>query len=503
MIMKKIRTPGYWAIASWMLATTVVNAAEVVKLGLASLPPGNGNPYTSSARTSWYTWRAMFDTLTQLGPMVEPVPALATAWRNTSPTTWVFDLRPAVTFSNGEPFDAETLISTLTYLQSPAALQESSVRDIENIAGIRALTPLQVEITTRTPDPMLPRQLATLPIVAPKAWKDLGRDAFASKPVGTGPFAVENWGEAKVALKAFPASWRAPKSERLEILALSETATRIQALVSEQVHLASEIGPEDVALLKDAGFSIYLRPPSSVEVIAVHAKPGTPLGDPRVRLALNLAIDRRGITEALLGGLVEQPTQVTPRANPDYNPALQPYPYDPAQARALLGEAGYGKGFKFTIIKAAGTDGGHVTAALEKVAADLSAIGVTATVRLVPWSQYVKGVLQGEWLGEAFGFEYETLPTGDALRPFRLHSCTWPHAWYCDEATQPLIAEAKTTFDPARRRALVHQIIANYHEKAAAILLFEQIGIDGVSPKLAGYDQMNGIIPYQDLAITP
>ncbi|MBM3512096.1 MAG: hypothetical protein FJX59_00095 [Alphaproteobacteria bacterium] len=485
-----------------ILQVTAATAAETVKLGLASLPPGNGNPYTSSARTSWYTWRAMFDAVTQLGPRVEPVPALALAWRNTSPTTWVFDLRPGVTFSNGEPFDAETLIATFAYLQSPAAIQESSVRDIDNIAGVRALSPHQIEITTKTPDPMLPRQMATVPIVAPKAWKTLGRDAFAFKPVGTGPFAVENWGEAKVTLAAFPQSWRAPKSERLEILSLSETATRIQALVSEQVHLASEIGAEDVGLLKEAGFNIYQRPASSVEVIAMHAKASTPLGDPRVRLALNLAIDHRAITDVLVGGLVEQPTQVTPRTSPDYNPDLKPYPYDPARAKALLAEAGYAKGFKFTMIVAAGTGGGHMNASREKIAADLAAVGVGMTIRSVPWSQYVKGILQGEWLGEAFGFEYETLPTGDTLRPFRLHSCTWPHSWYCDEATQPLITEAKTTFDPERRRQLVHRILANYHEKAAAILMFEQLGIDGVSPKLAGYSQINGIIPYQELVVS-
>lgn len=476
-------------------------ASETVKIGLASLPPGNGNPFTSSARTSWYTWRAMFDALTQLGPDVAPAPALAIAWRNTSPTTWEFDLRPGVTFSNGEPFDAATVIAVVNYLQSPAAVQESSVRDVENIAGVREVRPGTVEFATKAPDPMLPRQLATVPMVPPKAWAAMGRDAFAFKPVGTGPFAVESWGEAKVALGSFAKSWRAPKSDRLEILALPETATRIQALMSDQVHVASEVGPEDLTLLKDAGYTVYQRPPSSVEVIAMHAKPGTPLGDARVRLALNYAIDHRGIAEALLGGLVEPPTQVTPHTSPEYNPALEPYPHDPAKAKALLAEAGYGGGFKFTMVMSAGTGGGHMRASFEKVAADLANIGVTMTIRPVPWSQYVRGVLQGEWLGEAFGFEYETLPTGEALRPFRLHSCTWPHAWYCDPETQPLIAEAKITFDPDRRRELVHTIQKNYRDKAAAILMFEQVGLDGVSPRLKGYNQMNGIIPYQDLVV--
>jgi ABC-type transport system substrate-binding protein len=440
--------------------------------------------------------------LTQLGPKVEPVPALATGWRNTTPTTWTIDLRQGVTFSNGEPFDAAAAVAIFDYLKSPAAVQESSSRDVENIVGVRALASHAIEITTRTPDPTLPRQLTTVAMVAPAAWKSLGRDAFAFKPVGTGPFAVESWGEARIALKAFAGSWRPPKSERLEILTLPETSTRIAALMSEQVHLASEVGPEDLDLLKESGFTIYQRPSTSIEVIALHAKAGTPLGDVRVRQALNLAIDHRGITEALLHGLVEPPTQMAPRSNPDYNPSLKTFDHDPARAKALLAEAGYANGVKFTMVMSAGTGGGHMRATFEKVAADLAAIGVTMTIRPVPWSQFVRGVLQGEWLGEAFGFEYETLPTGDVLRPFRLHSCSWPHPWYCDPETEPLIAAAKAEFDPARRRGLAHTILANYREKAAAILLFEQIGLDAVSPHLEGYDQTNGIIPFQDLLVT-
>lgn len=501
--MEKFLMLRWMVVTVGLLMSEQAVAADAVRIGLASLPPGNGNPYTSTARTSWYTWRATFDALTQLGPKVEPVPALAVAWRNTSPTTWEFDLRQGVTFSNGEPFDAKTVMATVNYLQSPAAAQESLIREVENIAGLREIRPGTIEITTKAPDAMLPRQLTTLPMVAPAAWQALGRDAFAFKPVGTGPFAVESWGEAKVVLKAFPGSWRAPKSAHLEILALPETTSRIQALQTGQIHVASEIGPEDIDILKAAGLNVYQRPASSVEVIAMHAKEGTPLGDTRVRLALNYAIDHRGITEALLHGLVPPPTQVTPSTNPEYNPELTAYPYDPAAAKALLTEAGFGNGFKFTMVMSSGTSGSHMRATLEKVAADLAAVGVTMTIRPVPWSQYVRGVLQGEWLGEAFNFEYETMPTGEALRPFRLHSCTWAHPWYCDLETQPLIAEAKITFDPARRRDLVHRIQKNYRDKAAAILLFEQIGLDGVSPKLAGYDQMNGIIPYQDLVVAP
>jgi ABC-type transport system substrate-binding protein len=150
-----------------------------------------------------------------------------------------------------------------------------------------------------------------------------------------------------------------------------------------------------------------------------------------------------------------------------------------------------------------GTSGSHTASVMQKVASDLAAVGVTMEIRPIPWSQYVRGVLQGEWHSQAFGFEYETMPTGATMRPFRLHSCSWPFPWYCDQDIMPAIEEAKTAFDPGRRLEAARKVLRAYHENAAAILLYEPLGLDGVSPKLAGYSQVNGIIPYQDLTVRP
>ncbi|MCB2108976.1 MAG: ABC transporter substrate-binding protein [Rhodobacteraceae bacterium] len=472
-----------------------------VRVGLASLPPLAGNPYTSTSRTAWYTWRAVYDTLTMLGPGVAPVPALATAWRNTSPNTWEVTVRQGAAFSNGEPIDAAAVVATIDYLKSPAAMQDSVANDMGNFAGARALDDYTVEFTTVAPDPQFARTLTTFAIVPPRAWAEFGRDGFALHPIGSGPFKVDNWGDARIDLSAFENSWRAPKAAKLEIRALPETAARIAALLSGQIHVASELGPEDIATVEGAGMTIYSRPASSVEVIALRQTAGGPLADARVRLALNMAINREAIAQALWGGLVKPTGEITPHEYPEYDPAIPPYPYDPARAKALLAEAGYPDGLSFTSVMSAGTSGSHIRATIEAVTADLAKVGVDMEVRPLPWSQFVKGVVNGEWVSEAFGFEYETLPTGDTLRPFRLHSCSWRHAWFCDSTIQPVIEEAKATFDPAKRVELVHQVLRFYHDNAAAIVLFEQLGLDGVSPKLSGYDQANGIIPYQNLVV--
>src|SRR5687768_13813991 len=77
------------------------SAAADVRIALASLPPDNGAPFGSRTRSSWYTMRAMFNALTELGPDMALVPALASGWRNQDPLTWTFTLREGITFSNG------------------------------------------------------------------------------------------------------------------------------------------------------------------------------------------------------------------------------------------------------------------------------------------------------------------------------------------------------------------------------------------------------------------
>jgi peptide/nickel transport system substrate-binding protein len=490
-------------ITAAMITAAMVSTAraQTVRIGVSQLPPGAGNPFTSPARTPWYTWRALFDTLTQLGPNMAPAPALALSWTSTSAQTWLVKLRPDTVFSNGEPLTADAVVATMRYLRSDAAVVDAIAREADNISSVRAVDPLTVEFTTKQPDPMFPRQLATLAIVPPAYWAKVGRDGFAKAPVGTGPFIIEKWDKARITLKANPASWRAPRSTAAEIVALPETSSRVQALMSNRVDIASEIGPEDIDVLTSEGFKIYQRPATSMEVVAFNTIAEGPLRDVRVRQALNYAVDKQALADTIMHGLVPPSSQMASRANPEYDPTLKPYPYDPGKAKALLTEAGYADGFSFTFEMSSGTTGSHYSSMFQKVADDLAKVGVTMQIRPIPWPQFVRGVQQGEWKGQAFGFEYETLPTGETLRPFRLHACTWPHPWYCDPALTPVIAEAKRTFDPARRLELVHQILRRYRDQAAALILVEPLGLDGLSPKVQGYDQLNGIIPYHNIVV--
>lgn len=487
------------ALIAASFATTAV--AATVRIGLPSFPTNGADPFEATARASLLSARAVYDALTQLGPDMAPAPGLATAWRKTDPLTWVVSLRPGVTFSNGEPLTSEAVVVSYEFLKTPEAVTLIMAPEVENIAAVRAIDDLAVEFKTKRPEPGFARRMAIIPIVPPAYWRKVGHNGFVRAPIGTGPFIVESWDNARVALRAFPKSWRAAAAERMEILNLPVPTARLQALLSDRIDIAAEVGPDNVELLTSSGFKIYQRPVSSVDVMTLNALlPGSPFKDVRVRQAVNYAIDRGAIAGQILHGLVPPASQVTARINPEYDPTIAPYPYDPVKAKALLAEAGFPNGFSFTYeMNSAG--GADMAATMEQVAHGLAQVGIRMEIRPVPWTQIVRHVRQGGWEAQAFGLEFEALPTGDTLWPFRLHSCSWQKPWYCDEALTPLIAEAKSTFNPARRREVVHQILRRTQEQAAVVALFEPVGLDGLSPKVENYTQVFGQISYQTLEV--
>ena len=375
------------------------NAETTFRIGLSSLPNGNGNPFFSAARTSAYTHRASFDTLTQLGSNLKIEPGLALSWDRTTDTTWIVKLREGVRFSNGEVFDADAVLYTFRYLKSDEGARENLSRDMQDIAGMAALDPQTIRFETAAPMGGFPRLLAVVPIVAPAHWQAVGRDGFTFDPVGTGPFRVTEWNSTQVLFDAYRESWRAPKVDKLEILILPEMSTRIAALETDRIDVASEIGPDDVFTLEAAGMKTYQRPATAPQVIAFNIVIDSPFKDVRVRQALNYAVNKEVIAATIMGGLARVSTQMTTGINPDRHPDLEPYPYDPDKARALLAEAGYPDGFSFIFEFSFGTAGNHMPSMYQQVASDLAQVGVHMEVRPLIWSQYVKGILQGQWGG--------------------------------------------------------------------------------------------------------
>jgi peptide/nickel transport system substrate-binding protein len=496
-----------FAVAVLFAAAATGQAAtpdpRTLRVAVYALPPGLGNPYTGTGMPSVLTWPAIFETLTLMDADGRLQPMLATAWARRDPTTWRFELRRGVAFSNGEPFDAAAVAHALDYVASAEGRATPVGRDLAVIAAHRVLDAHAIEIVTREPAPLLPELVSSLRVVAPAQWRRLGPAGFAAAPVGTGPYVVERWRGAQVRLTRNPHAWRPPRLDRLEIVELPDAASRVQGIQSGRIDVAVQLGPDDEEPLRAAGAQLVARPAGGVLTLQfITERAGSPLRDVRVRRALNLATDREKIARVLFRGRTVAASQPAARQAFGYDPTLAPWPHDPALARRLLAEAGHADGLALTAEVVIGA-GANDSLAYQSVAADLRAVGVRLTLRTIPASVLMRNLFAGGWRGDAFGMDYGSLPTLDALRPFRLHSCLWPKPWYCDPELVPLIKAARVELDEGRRLELTREVVRRSRDRASALFLHEITSFDALGPGVRDYRNAFGVIDYAVLDVVP
>lgn len=499
-MMKRITQIGAFAVLAVLLQSPYATADDPLRVGVNAFPSSDGDPHRSVSVFSTYTWSPTFETLTTFQEDGSLVGELAVSWTQVSPTTWHFSLRPNVVFSNGKPFTADAVVSSLNYLKTPHGQTSSMIRDLAVVDSAEVIDDLTVAISTVRPSAILPRVMAPLYIVEPDHWNELGPEAFAKDPIGSGPFTIEDWRSNRILYAANPKSWRAPKLEALEVLLLPETTTRVQALMTGGIDIGIGMGPDDIAPLESIGGYMHQRKPIDVMSLTLVVEDGRPANDLRVRQALNHAVNKNAIAQVLLEGFTQPATQGAVRGLLGYNPALDTFPYDPDKARALLKEAGYADGFELDMEVIIGSNASDA-AIYQLVASNLADIGVTMNVITIPTSQMVRIILQGQWRGDGFSQIFGAWPTFEPLRTIRLHSCLQPTPWYCDDRITPTYQAALVTPDLEERVKLTQDVLAFYHDQATAVLLHEVPLMDGIGPRVVGYAPNKGKLNYETITL--
>ena len=464
-----------------------VSAANL-RVGLASFPPSRGNPFSNVTTTTTFVLANIYDSLVTADNDGHLVPALAERWEMRNPQTWVFHLRPGVVFSNGETWDAAGAKAVLDALRSDAGAGTTFARDFRRITAVTADAPMTLVIKTEAPNLLLPQHLMFVYFPAPAALARAGRLGLTASPVGTGSFVVERWDSARILLAANAASWRSPKIERLELLALPEATAREQALLSDRVDVMVALNPDQIDAIEAAGHSVRQRRPQRITAMIFDTiSQGSPFRDARVRQALNFAVDRDAIARRLLAGRVAPASQPAIATAIGFDPGLEPYPYDPARARALLSAAGYPNGLAFTYEFAPGNLPNDA-AVVQQIAADLAGIGVTMEVVTLTFAEYARKVSQGGWRGFAWSMDYPGY-FQDALKPFygSVHSCEWHAPWYCEPQVEARVREAAESTDLDRRVKLTQGLMKYYRDIAQGLFLNPVLGLDGIGPRVQGW----------------
>lgn len=474
-------------------------AESVVRMALPSMPPGNANPHTSGGWPPLFIWPALFEALTGINADGEIEGVLAQSWRTENDTTWVFELKDGIQFSNGTPLDAEAAAASINFLLTDKGRTFSAYREVQTIAQATARDRLTLEIKTTQPDSMIPGRLAGVRLIPQTYFDEVGAETFALAPHGTGSFVVSRWETGRATLVRNPTAWRPAQIDRVEYTAAPDSTTRTQALVSDAVDIAFDLSPTDIPQAEAAGARIDYRTRASVQMWQFITELESPLQDKRVRQALNYAVNMELIVEALKQGITVAASQAAARGTFGYDPSLKPYPYDPAKARQLLTEAGYPDGFAlpFQVVASSPED----EALYVQVAQDLRAVGVNIELVRVPFTKQVQSVYGAPWDSFAFNMNYGSLPSLDPLAAMRYHSCLWQYPWICREDISERALAADREFDMDKRRGIVRSILRDLHDDPPGIYLYENIHPDGLGPRIETYEAPFGFIRYHTLTV--
>ena len=191
------------------------------------------NHYSISATS---VLRHIFDPLVDVSNDSKFSPALAESWRAVSTTQWRFTLRKGVTFHDGTPFTADSVVYTLKRVRDNTKLIKAFV--YQDIESVDKDGDYGVVVTSKRPFGSLPAHLTMLGMLPPSAATN--EEAFFQKPVGTGPFKFQSWTHGDhVVMTANPAYWKpgVPKAEKVTFRFIPELSTRSAGLRAGELHV--------------------------------------------------------------------------------------------------------------------------------------------------------------------------------------------------------------------------------------------------------------------------
>ena len=293
----------------------------------------------------------MHDGLVRLTPWEVPYrvePAVAESWKEISSTATEFKIRAGVKFWDGSTVTAEDVAWSINRsLRGDHARYKSYAgRWAYNFEKVEVVGPLTVRVHTKRPDPLKFVMLAQTPAaILSKAAYDAAADPndFFQNPVGCGPYRIAEFKKNQyLKLERWEDYWgEKPPLEELIYYYVPEVAARITALMNGEVDFVVSIPPDQIIALEGrSGIKTMGVTWDMFHVFALNATRG-PLTDPRIRRALNLAIDREKLNKAFWGGQGVVPTSHQYPGRAGYDANWKVFEYNPDKAKQLLQEAGY------------------------------------------------------------------------------------------------------------------------------------------------------------------
>src|SRR6188472_4044641 len=525
-------------------------AETTLRIGMtaADIPRTLGQP-DQGFEGNRFTGLTMYDALTMwdLSSADKPsvvIPGLATEWAvdDADKKKWTFKLRLGVTFHDGSPFNADAVVWNVEKVlkqdapQFDASQVGVTASRMPTLASARKIDDMTVELTTKEPDSFLPINLTNLFMASPAKWqafydKAEGADAkaksqaawaaFAREASGTGPWKMSKFTpRERLELVKNEGYWdkaRVPKIDKMVLLPMPEANARTAALLSGQVDWVEAPAPDAVAEIKQRGFVIHANEEPHVWPWQFSRIEGSPWNDIRVRKAANLCIDREGLKDGLLAGLMVPATGTYEVGHPwRGNPTFQ-IKFDKPAAQKLMQEAGFGPSKKLSVKVQTSTSGSGQMLPLpmnEYLQQALAECYFDVQLDVIEWNtlfsqNWRKGASDPSARGSnAINVTYSAMDPFFSLVRFLQSSMAPPVSNNWGFINNPkfdeLVTKARQTFDPAARDAALAELHAASVDDAAFLYVAHDVGPRAMSPKVTGVVQPKSwFIDFSPVSITP
>ena len=403
--MKKIQTLATLPVAVIALAALTAFAGtaqaqtrkDSAVLAMVLEPAPGLDPTTAAAAAiGEIVHYNILEGLTKINMDGSVTPLLAESWTvDPDGKSYTFKLRKGVKFHDGEAFDASDVKFSFERAKAEGSTNKAKKAVFDNISRIEAVDPYTVIVVLNQADGNFLFRMGenTAVILDPKS-----AATTATKPVGTGPFMLENWAKGSAITLVKNDGYRnapAIKMKKVTFRFINDPAAQVAALLAGDVDGMARFGSIQSLnqFQSDARFTVVAGGTEGKTIVSINNKK-KPFDDVRVRRAIAAAIDRKAIIDGSQEGLAKPIGSHMVPSDAGYVDLTGANPYNPEKAKALLKEAGVTTPLNVTLTLPPpeyARKGGEI------VAAQLAKVGIIAKIENVEWAQWLSGPFKGNF----------------------------------------------------------------------------------------------------------
>lgn len=454
---------------------------------------------------------AIFETLFEYDEELELQPKLAESYKTAEDgLTWTIHLKEGIKFHDGTDFNADAVVFNFERWMDPenpyhigdfpyypflyGGFKGDPDHKIDYVKAVNDST-VEIKLTEELAPFISFLAIPMFGIASPEAIEQYN-EKFYEHPVGTGPFEFESWSRNdKIVLKANENYYieNEPLLDKMIFTVVPDNAARLNVLLTGEADMIDGMNPEDADTVEEDENLQLIKRPSFTNGFMVFNTQVEPFDNVKVRQAINMAIDKKGLVDAFYNGYAEVAKSPVPPVLWGYNDDIVDYVFNAEEAKKLLAEAGYPNGFK-TEIWTMSNPRPYMPQPIkiaEVMQSNLEDIGIEAEIKSYEWATYLEKTANGEHTMAMFGWTGVMADPDNFLYPNLSSTNTEKPAsnlaFYKNEEFTSLLEQARVTFDQEERITLYKKAQEIFHEDAPWVTIANTTPPIGLADYVEGF----------------